>query len=189
MNYLAHAFLSNNNKDLLVGNFIADHVRGNRFENYPEQIVEGIYLHRQIDAFTDAHPLFKASKRFFYNGFEKYSGVLIDIYFDHLLALNFNKYSGIPLPQFASGVYAVYEGSKALLPQNSSRFLEYVMQNDVYVAYARPEGIERVLNHLSHRIGHGIRLDHSFSLFKTHQSALQDNFFSFFKDATAQFLK
>ena len=83
MNYLAHAFLSNNDRDLLIGNFIADHLRGNDFKDHKPEIIEGIYMHRKIDTFTDSHPNFKASKRLFYNGYERYSGILIDIYFDY----------------------------------------------------------------------------------------------------------
>jgi acyl carrier protein phosphodiesterase len=189
MNYLAHAFLSNNNKDLLIGNFIADHVRGNNFKNYPEEIVKGIYLHRQIDTFTDAHALFKTSKRLFYEGFEKYSGVLVDIYFDHLLARDFESYSNIPLKQFSKTVYDIYQQSQSLLPQHSSNFLDYVLKNDIYNSYSLLEGIERVLFHLSQRINRQVRLDRSVPLFSAHEKELQQNFASFFKEAMAEFIK
>ena len=189
MNYLAHAFLSNNNKDLLVGNFIADHLRGNDFKNYPPQIVEGIYLHRKIDTFTDAHPQFKASKRLFYEGFEKYSGVLVDIYFDHLLARDFNRYSKMSLKQFSKNVYLQYVEAKTWLPQTSVRFLDYVIKGDVYTSYASLEGIERVLFHLSQRINHPhVHLDHSIALFKEHAKQLSENFASFFGEAIQQFM-
>ncbi len=189
MNYLAHAFLSNNNNDLLIGNFIADHVRGNKFDELPGAVVEGIHLHRQIDSFTDAHPLFKSSKRFFYDGFEKYSGVLVDIYFDHFLARNFELYSATALQPFSDHVYTVYSGAKIFLPQNSSRFLEYVLKNNIYMAYARLDGIERVLSHLSHRIGHTVQLQDSVHLFKKNEEQLAANFSLFFKEAMQQFLK
>ena len=93
MNYLAHALFSNNEPNLLIGNFIADHLRGNDFTNYPTEIINGIYLHRKIDTFTDNHESFKASKRVFYDGYARYSGILIDIYSDHFLAKNFERYS------------------------------------------------------------------------------------------------
>jgi len=187
MNYLAHAFLSNNNKNLLVGNFIADHLRGNNFSNYSEEIIEGIYLHRKIDSFTDAHPEFKKSKRVFYNGFERYSGVLVDIYFDHLLAKNFGTYSKVPLEIFSKNVYDVYTSYQSLLPNTSSGFLEYVIRNNIYHEYSKIEGIERVLYHLSHRIKHKVNLDGSVKLFKSHEAALQANFIVFFNDAVKAF--
>ncbi len=188
MNYLAHAFLSNNNKDLLIGNFIADHLRGNDFGNYSKGIIEGIYLHRKIDTFTDTHPLFKKSKRLFYDGFEKYSGVLVDIYFDHLLAKNFNTFHLENLDNFSKNVYAIYSEHQYLLPSGSSRFLNYVVNNNVYSQYSKLEGIEKVLNHLSQRINHGVKLDKSVTLFHKNESELESYFKSFFDEITGEFM-
>lgn len=187
MNYLAHAFLSNNNEDLLVGNFIADHLRGNDFKNYPQEIVEGILLHRRIDSFTDAHEEFKKSKRFFYKDFEKYSGILIDIYFDHLLAKNFEIHSGVTLSDFSKNVYQVYANHQELLPKNSSGFLEYVIKNNIYTAYSDIKGIQRVLYHLSHHIKHQVQLDASIPIFIEKEKELQVNFDIFFKDIMNEF--
>lgn len=188
MNYLAHAFLSNNNTDLLIGNFIADHLRGNDFSAYSDNIIEGIYLHRKIDTFTDSHPLFKSSKRIFYDGFEKYSGILVDIYFDHLLAKNFENYHPESLTIFSNKVYDVYSMHQHVLPSSSNRFLEYVIKNNIYSAYANIEGIEKVLFHLSQRIKRDICLDASILLFKQNEAELEYSFNLFFKDAINQFI-
>lgn len=187
MNYLAHAVLSNNNNNLLVGNFIADHIRGNDFSAYSDEIVQGIYLHRKIDSFTDEHPLFKSSKRLFYKGFEKYSGILVDIYFDHLLAKNFKKYHEHDLDFFSKNVYQVYNQHQHLLPQSSSRFLQYVVKNNIYTAYADIRGIETVLFQLSQRIKHNVSLDESLETFIKNENELQDNFISFFSEAMIEF--
>lgn len=187
MNYLAHALLSNNNKGLLIGNFIADHIRGNDFKSFPEEVIKGIQLHRRIDTFTDAHPEFKKSKRLFYEGFEKYSGVLVDIYFDHLLAKNFETHSETTLPEFSKNVYSVYSDHRHLIPQSSARFLDYVLQNNIYNSYAEIKGIEQVLNHLSHRIKHKSQLDESVKLFHKNKDELEANFNNFFKAAILEF--
>jgi len=189
MNYLAHAFLSKHNKDLLIGNFIADHIRGNDFKNYSPEIVKGIHLHRNIDAFTDGHEEFKKSKRVFYDGFEKYSGILVDIYFDYFLAKNFTLYSDKPLDVFSKDVYKIYEDHRHLLPYSSSRFLEYVIQNNIYKEYANLDGIKTVLYHLSHRIKHTVQLDDSLLLFKKNEAVLESNFTLFFKEAASVFLQ
>ena len=182
MNYLAHAYLSGGNEDLLIGNFIADHLRGNDFTAYPEGVVQGILLHRKIDSFTDAHPLFKASKRFFYNGFEKYSGILVDIYFDHFLARSFHDYHPEDLDVFSLRVYAIYQNSQHLLPESSSRFLTYLVKNNIYQTYAELSGIKTVLRHLSHRIGHQVALDESIELFLGAEKDLELNFTAFMKE-------
>lgn len=187
MNYLAHAYFSNEDEGLLVGNFMADHIRGNHFEHLNDEIKKGIYLHRAIDTFTDEHPAFKKSKRVFYNGYEKYSGILVDIYLDHFLASNFERYSPTPLHDFSTQVYAVYDKNRHVLPQTSNGFLNYVLQNNIYSAYAQMEGIERVLFHLSKRIGHPVDLDKSVDLYTQNRTALEELFEQFFTDAIKEF--
>lgn len=188
MNYLAHAFFSNNEPNLLIGNFIADHLRGNDFTNYPTEIINGIYLHRKIDTFTDNHESFKASKRIFYNGYERYSGILIDIYSDHFLAKNFENYSGTPLRDFSELAYKTYSQNQHHLPKSSSNFLEYVIKNNIYNAYSSIEGIEKVLFHLSHRIKHSVMLNESINLFRENEEELKSNFDTLFRDAIKEFL-
>jgi len=187
MNYLAHAYFSNNNKDLLLGNFIADHIKGNRFENLPESIVEGIKLHRKIDHFTDTNIHFITSKRFFNTGFSRYSGILCDIYLDHYLAKHFGEYSSVSLFTFAQNTYNVYEENKNLLSTGAHRFLNYVLSNNIYTAYSSLEGIEKVLFHLSHRINHGIELHQSLSLYTHNQENIEHCFSELLKEATTEF--
>lgn len=187
MNYLAHSFLSGNESGLLVGNFIADHLQGNHFENIPENIVEGIKMHRSIDTFTDAHPLFKETKRIFYKDFEKYSGILVDIYFDHVLASGFNEFSKNKLQDHCQTVYGVYSNHSDYLPHGSKRFLEYVLTNNIYHAYSEMQGIETVLMHLSHRIKHGVALQDSVSVFKENEKKVRDNFSLFMNEAIQHF--
>ncbi len=188
MNYLAHAYLSNNDEALLIGNFIADHVRGNELNSYDPSIREGIRLHRNIDSFTDHHPLFQKSKRLFYNGYERYSGVLVDIFFDHFLAKDFDAHSTMALDTFTKHVYEIYNKHLPILPKNSQRFLSYVLENNIYHAYSKEEGIERVLYHLSHRINHGTMLNGSMEHFRTGKEELQENFDSFIADLKKEFI-
>jgi len=187
MNYLAHALLSSYSEQLQIGNFIADHLRGNNFSHLPTEIIAGVHMHRQIDYFTDNHAIFKASKRFFYKDFEKYSGILIDIYFDHLLARNFENYFHLSLSTFSSEVYAIYQRHIHHLPDSSQRFLGYVISNNVYESYAKQTGITTVLEHLSKRINHGVRLNDSISVFLKHEQELEENFSFFFQDIQTQF--
>ena len=188
MNYLAHAYLSGSNDALLVGNFIADHLRGNDFSAFPAGVIEGIKLHRQIDTFTDAHPEFKQAKRLFYEGYEKHSGILVDIYFDHLLGKYFDRFSPLGLAAFSQQVYRVYTSHSELLPTGSSRFLDYVIRNNIYHAYSEPEGISTVLFHLSQRIRHNVNLHESMLLFNAHQDTMKLHFERFMNDIVTEFL-
>lgn len=187
MNYLAHALLSHQDPELLLGNFIADHLRGNDFSAFPEGVVKGIRMHREIDRFTDDHPLFKKSKRLFYTNFEKYSGILVDIYFDHLLASDFKSFHTEELKDFNSRIYQVYTDYRNLMPESSSRFLSYLLQNNLYQQYASLEGITRVLGHLSHRIGHQVELQASAGDFTKHQTELSRHFKAFMPELQERF--
>jgi acyl carrier protein phosphodiesterase len=186
MNYLAHAYLSANDPALATGNFIADHLKGMSPETFPPEVAKGIMLHRRIDMFTDGHPAFRQSKRIFYNGFEKYSGVLVDIYTDHFLARDFLALTGEPLDLFARRHYDIYRENERILPVSARRFLDYVTRNDVFSAYARLDGIETVLSHLSHRIGRNVALQGSLDLFLSNEAELHARFSEMFRDAVTQ---
>lgn len=182
MNYLAHALLSFNNESIIVGNFIADHIKMADAEKLPALIKKGVVIHRKIDFYTDTHPLFIKSKRFFYDGFERYSGVLLDIYYDYLLAKNFNQFSDTGLRDFTTNIYSVLDNNRHHLPQSSIGFLNYVQDNDTFFEYSKLEGIELVLKHLSYRINHGVLLNESLPLFVDNQEKIETDFLNFMND-------
>ena len=182
MNYLAHAFLSFNNEHLTIGNFIADHIKTAEADKLLPEIKQGVMLHRRIDYFTDTHPLFIKSKRHLYDGFERYSGVLMDIYYDHILAKNFKEFSDVDLIPFTRNIYKVLQNNKKHLPESSQGFLNYVLDNNTFFEYSKIEGIELVLKHLSYRINHGILLNESLPLFVKNEKAIEEDFMKFMED-------
>jgi acyl carrier protein phosphodiesterase len=186
MNYLAHAYLSFGHEETMIGNFIADHIRLRQADHLPENIRRGISLHRKIDHFTDTHPLFIKSKRHFYEGFERYSGVLMDIYYDHVLARNFSKYSKVPLQEYTQNIYRILQDNSQFLPESSKRFLDYAIERNTFFEYSKIEGIELVLKHLSHRINHGIWLNESIPMFIANEKAIEQDFFEFMEDLTKE---
>src|SRR5512147_206580 len=100
MNYLAHIFLSGVDRDILIGNFIGDYVKGHDYDHYSAQIRKGILLHRRIDYFTDNHQIVHQSMNYFAPKYRKYAGIIIDILYDHYLAVNWDKFSPQPLDEF-----------------------------------------------------------------------------------------
>lgn len=152
MNYLAHTYLSYQNSDLIIGNFIADSIRGNKFYGLSDDIIKGIKLHRKIDTFTDSHPIFLTSKHRFSKNFDKYSGVLMDIIYDHYLAKNFEQYSSYSLQNHANEVYEILKNNHDILPENAKRFYNYMTERNILFHYSSLNGIETVLTHLSGRI-------------------------------------
>ncbi len=97
MNFLAHIYLSGNDTDLIIGNFIADGIKGKKYKKFSPGIQKGILLHREIDTFTDAHPIVRQSTKRLHKNYGHYSGIIVDILYDHFLAKNWSRYSDVPL--------------------------------------------------------------------------------------------
>ncbi len=182
MNYLAHSYLSYQNSDLIIGNFIADSIRGNNFYGLTEGIIQGIRLHRKIDVFTDSHPIYLTSKRRFSKDFDKYSGVLMDIIYDHYLAKNFNQYSNKTLQEHAFYIYNLLKENHHYLPEHAKRFYEYMTQQNVLFNYSTVNGIKTVLTHLSHRIRNRYDLQQAIPLLEKNYTEIEEEFFIFFED-------
>jgi len=151
LNYLAHLYLSQSNTDLMVGNYIADHVKGRDYLTYPEGIQKGIKMHREIDTFTDTHAIPQRGKDRLYNKYGKYSAVLIDMFYDHVLAREWSDYSPIALSTFSRSAYKVLKAQQHLFPPASSRTLDWMSRGDWLSGYATVEGIGRALSGISQR--------------------------------------
>lgn len=151
MNFLAHLFLSGNNDEIKVGNFIGDFVKGRKYENYPEGIKKGILLHRYIDSFIDQHPIARQSAKRMKPLYNRYSGIVIDIFYDHFLAKNFNNYCPTNLSDYAQNSYKILSAHKNYLPQTVRFILPRMSRQKRLESYADIDGIKRALNILSNR--------------------------------------
>lgn len=145
MNYLTHIFLSGTDRQIQIGNFIGDAVKGNAYRQYPDKICEGILLHRKIDDFSDRHPAVKEAVGMGREVFGRYSPVVTDIFFDHLLAVRFSEYAGQPLRSFAWGFYGAMVCNYSCLPPRIKGFLWHFILTDRLYRYASPEGVRRSL--------------------------------------------
>lgn len=151
MNYLAHIYLSGNADEIILGNFIGDFVKGNKYLQYPEQVAFGIQLHRSIDSFTDNHAHVKTCIQLLKPGYGRYSGIVTDVFFDHFLAANWNEYSVFTLRQFARHAHAVFLSNFLLLPFRVKQFLPFLIQHKRLESYAQRESLFHVLEIMSRR--------------------------------------
>jgi len=149
MNYLAHIYLSGDSDEILLGNFIGDFVKGNKYLNYPDQVAYGIRLHRRIDLFTDQHPDVRKCIDILKPGYGRYAGIVMDVFFDHFLAANWNKYSEYTLRQFSKHAHAVFLSNFLLLPFRVKQFLPFLIQHKRLESYAYRENIYQVLEIMS----------------------------------------
>ena len=152
MNFLAHLYLSGNNSEVLIGNFLADAVKGKKaILQFPEQVQKGIIIHRDIDFYMDTHPIVKQGMSRLRENYPKFSGVIMDIFYDHFLAKNWADYSDIPLADYIESFYKLLRDNTELLPHNIQKMAPIMMEGNWLLIYADLEGIDRVLGGMNRR--------------------------------------
>lgn len=187
MNYLGHMYLSYPSEALMIGNFIADFVKGKQYANYPEEISKGIIMHRAVDEFTDNHPVVLQSKKRISHKYRHYSGVIIDMFYDHFLASNWSRYSDLSLEDFAAFTYKIMENNWHYLPGRSQYMLPYMKENNWLVNYAKTEGIHRSLTGMARRTKFESGMEEAVHDLKAFYNQFGAEFEVFIKDITDQF--
>jgi len=151
MNYLSHIYLSGESEEVILGNFIGDFVKGQQYLKYPPDVAKGILLHRQIDSFTDSHPVINECIVKLRPGFGKHSGIVIDIFLDHFLAVNWHLYSFEKLASFSKRFHAVLLSNFFQLPSQVKMFIPFLIQNKRLQSYASFDGVEKTLRIMGQR--------------------------------------
>jgi acyl carrier protein phosphodiesterase len=182
LNFLAHLYLSGKNEPLLVGNFIADHIRGYDWKKYPTEIQKGILLHRFIDEFTDHHQQVELTKLLLRNTFHKYTPVISDIYYDHFLAKHWFKFSKEPLPTFSSRVYSLLHQYETFLPEKTKRMLIYMEADNWLTHYATLDGMNQALSGMGRRARFENNMHEAGKFLSDHYDAIEKHFFEFFPE-------
>ncbi|CAN5356954.1 acyl carrier protein phosphodiesterase [soil metagenome] len=183
MNYLAHACLSFNHPEILIGNMISDFVKGKKQFEYTEAIRKGITLHRMIDNYTDQHPATRVAKNFFKPQYRLYAGAFVDVVYDHFLALNeneFKTYGG--LQQFSLEVYEVLETNILALPEIFRAMFPSMKHHNWLYNYQYKEGIRRSFGGLAFRAAYLTESAKAFEIFLNNYTELQKCFEIFFPE-------
>jgi acyl carrier protein phosphodiesterase len=182
LNYLAHAYLSFGQPEILVGNLISDFVKGKKKYDYPPGIQNGIALHRAIDAFTDEHPATKEAKNIFRPAYRLYSGAFMDIVYDHFLATDENEFPSDTLFDFSQRVYTVMDGYTIWLPPVFLRFFPYMKSQNWLFNYRTHEGMAKSMEGLVRRAAYIAESQTAYQLFEQHYQLLQQYYRQFWKD-------
>ena len=169
----------------MIGNFIADHIRGNNYEGFSIEIQQGIMLHREIDTFTDAHKIVRKSKRRLHKRYGHYDGVIIDIFYDYFLAKNWENYSEIPLEVYTQSVYDLFKGISSELPVKSQQFIKYMIEYNILYNYQFEEGIAKVLNGMNKRTKGKSQMNLAIEDLQNLKQEFEEDFTLFFKDLKA----
>lgn len=182
MNFLAHIYLSGNNEMVTIGNFIADGIRGKKYKNYARDLQIGILLHREIDTFTDAHPIVRKSTKRLHKNYSHYSSVIVDILYDHFLAKNWDSYSNIPLDSYVENFYKSLEDNFKILPERTQKMMPFMIADNWLLNYASIEGIQRVLNGMNRRTKHKSNMNKATTELVTYYDEFEQEFTLFFEE-------
>ena len=185
MNYLAHIYLSGDNNLVTIGNFIADGIKGKDYKKYSRDIQIGILLHRNIDTFTDAHKTVRLSTKRLHENYGHYSGVIVDILYDHFLAKNWSLYSDIPLKEYTDTFYDSLEAHYNILPSRIQKMMPYMLSDNWLLSYASIDGISRVLDGMNRRTKNRSGMDKAVNELELFYKEFETEFSSFFDELIA----
>lgn len=180
MNYLAHAWLSKQDEELLIGNMIGDYVKGKQFNDYPSQVAKGIIMHRHIDTFTDEHEINKQAKTYLRSAAGLYAGAFLDIIYDHFLAINPAYFTTGSLWKFADDVYTIIDNYKLPLPPRFYNAYSYMKRDNWLYGYGFTEGVFNSFKGIAYRVKDRVNAQQIFNSFTQNYEALRASFNSFF---------
>lgn len=190
MNYLVHFFLAGNDDELRLGDVLGDFVKGRveRFEHggLTERMRTGIRMHRAIDAFSDCHPAVLRSKAILTPGYGRLSGVIVDVFYDHVLARRWAEHDQRPLPVFTQSVYETLHRNLHRLPSAVHPLIHAMSRGDWLQTYARQDGIDRALRGLAARHPVAARIATAGRLLPEHFERFSADFDEFFPDLRAR---
>ena len=180
MNFLAHTYLSGCNEEIIVGNFMGDYVKGRSYLQFPEQVKKGILIHRDIDTFTDGHPITSRNKQRIAPKYHKYAGIIIDIFYDHFLASLWDRFSNLPLNEFVGRTYDLLKRNYKVLPDSIKRWFPTFLENNWMMAYQSVDGIELVLERMAANTSLPNHAGFAVEVLSEQYSTFQEDFLEFF---------
>ena len=182
MNYLAHLYLANDSAELMIGSILGDFVKGTLKDQYPNQIQQGIELHRKIDTYTDAHAMSRASRQLYSPKQRRFAGIIVDLCYDHFLYRHWSTYANTALDPFISNAYDILKTHQSMFPQRLQAMIPLMIRDDWLGSYRDLNGVEQALGRLSKRVTNGDRLPGAIDEIKVHYRQLEANFLIFFPD-------
>lgn len=153
MNYLAHLALSYPSTGLVVGNFIGDHIRNKDLAQFTKEVQLGVDMHRSIDSFTDKHAASIAIREKLFKEYRHISRILVDMYYDHFLALDFETYHQLSLATFNNDITALLQKHVNIMPPSAQGYLRGMQAQNWMLEYNNTEGIDVILNKMANRTG------------------------------------
>jgi len=176
LNFLAHIALSGNDKEIAVGNLIADTILPKERKLLNNKMMQGVKMHHAIDTFTDAHPSFTNTTRLGREILKKYAPVATDVFFDHFLAVHFQKYHKQELSTFSNEFYVVLREYEKFLPQRAQILIHHLVKNDWLNMYKTKEGLNIILTQMSRRTKFESNLNNAILVLNENYTEIENDF-------------
>lgn len=186
LNFLAHYYLARTDEGLIVGNLLADHVKGRRYLDLPQAYRRGVILHRKIDEYTDHHPEVMKTKERLMPVYGKFAPVIADVFYDYFLGSRWSDYSGLELSKFSAYIYSVLNAHIDFLPESAQITLSYMSRHDWLTNYSNYFGIGMALKGLARRSVFENKMDKAIEDLKRDENAIEKEFKAFFRDLEAE---
>ncbi len=184
MNFLAHLLLSGKNEKVIMGNYVGDFIKGRltdqKTASWNKDYVLGLKLHRFIDSFTDSHPIVRETKNVIAQEHGKIAGIVLDIYFDYILAKYFDQFCDVPLDIYAQQQYSVFGRNAELVPPDATGMVQAMIRQDWLTTYATLEGIDLTFSRLSRRAPFLLSLTNAVEELKIREAFYRQQFLKFF---------
>lgn len=186
MNFLAHAFLAGSDPADRLGAMLGDFVKGPLPAGLPPALAAGVSLHRRIDGYADAHEAFNRSRSRVSPARRRYAGIMVDMFYDHFLALHWHRFADGPLEDFSAGIYGLMEDNTPLLSDRLKDILGYMKRDDWLVSYRSPASIGLALDRMSrHRLKRENTLLGAVEELQSGYAGFEQDFHAFLPDAQA----
>ena len=152
MNWLAHLLLAEADPELRLGNLLGDLVKGEARKTLNPKLQRGLECHQAIDIFTDKHSIVKHSKQIIDPQYRRFAGILVDVFYDYILANNWQDYCDVSLAEFTTSIYNSWSEYLTEIPPYSQAVIHRMMLENWLYSYRDISGIENTLARISYRL-------------------------------------
>ncbi len=183
MNYLAHLYLARHSDHAMLGALLGDFVKPHAGAPFAPDIEAEIVTHRKVDSFTDSHPIVLDAKALFNGPPRRYAGILLDVFYDHMLAKHWQDYSAIALDSFIARFYDALQRHAGILPPNLARLAPYMIEQDWLGSYQHYQGVDIAVRRISTRLSkNGDLMRDGLVDLKSNYATLEQGFHQFFPE-------
>lgn len=183
MNYLAHIFLARQSDAAMIGAMLGDFAKASVSGLYTPEIEREIMLHRYIDSYTDSHPVVRSAVQLFEGPRRRYGGIVLDVFYDHLLTQRWDRYSELPRQELISRFHRALRDHMDILPDKLRAIAPRIIEQNWLAGYEELAGVEMAVTRISQRLSrNGHLMREGLDDLRANYAAIADGFETFFPD-------